>query len=922
MIEIAAEITQALKKLTQQRFFDQLPRILDYSDFIKRTLTSYPKQILELIESKDLEQIYTDDYLFTKVQQSTQRLADQTEFEQRLRQIRHVEMSRIVLREFAGVADIEESMRDLSLLADALLSISTERHLANLKERYGQPIGETNGQEAGFVVFAMGKLGGNELNFSSDIDLIFAYSDSGQTNGNRSISNNEFFMKLGQALINSLNHPTTEGIVYRVDMRLRPNGQSGPLAMSFAAMENYYQIHGREWERYAWIKARVVAGDQLLGEHFLRQLRPFIYRKYLDYQVYESLEEMKAMINKEILQQGMQQNIKLGRGGIREIEFIAQSHQLVRGGREAELRTRSLKQALSSLAKGHKIETEISNQLYRAYLFLRTVEHRLQIKNDQQTHLLPDDLDQRRNIATTMSLSLEDFEQKLNHHRDFVHAEFVKLHSNSEVELIDDNWQLLWRGVVADNDQLDQLSTDKDFINALKSYAKSKAYRSLESKGRRIVDRLMPKVLELVVDNEQSQQTLNRILTVLSAIGGRSAYLSLLDQFPVAAKQLIQLCALSSWVSQWIADHPIVLDTLINPRVDLYIFNNELEQDIFRRIENETDDELKHDILRQIHHSSLLQIAIADLQHQYDAQQIRTFISRTAEMIVNHVVILCQQELTEKYGLPQTKSNTDYFGVIAYGKLGSRELTYNADLDLVFIYDDEILEEQTQGGKKSVRIDYYFSRLVQRILTMLTMQTAAGKLYEVDTRLRPSGRSGLLVSSLTQYAKYQNEQAWTWEHQALVKARMMSKAHGLAKRFDQLRTRVLSGKRSESELKRDIVSMRKRMHAAEQHKNNFRQKTDAGGMIDIEFITQFLVLNYAHRYEDITQKRSVKEIIEFAISKQLLQQEEAELLSNSYVGLLQLENQYKLHNKINNRTKSSLGLQMKQVEKLWNRVFK
>jgi len=919
---VVQEVNQAFKELNDQRYVDCLPNILDYSDFIKNIFSRCSEDIIHLIKSGELERDYTSEYLSKKVGQSIGQIVDDAQFEQRLRQLRHIEMSRIALREFAGVDNIEQTMKNLSWLADALLSITTERHLAILENRYGEPSSETNNKKAEFVVFAMGKLGGNELNFSSDIDLIFAYSDAGQTDGDRCISNNEFFVKLGQALINSLNNTTELGFVYRVDMRLRPNGQSGPLVMSFSAMENYYQIHGREWERYAWVKARVAAGDGMLGQHFLDQLRPFVYRKYLDYQVYESLEEMKTMINKEILQQGMQQNIKLGRGGIREIEFIAQSHQLVRGGREAGLRTRSLKQALICLANSGKIEAEISDQLYQAYLFLRLVEHRLQIKNDQQTHLLPNDSSQRQNLAATLGFTLDGFEQKLDEYRDFVHGEFIKLHNNSNVDSIEDDWQLLWRHVIADNEQLENLGVDKDFINALKAYAKSKAYRSLETKGRRIVDQLMPKILRLIADKSQSLQTLNRTLAVLSAIGGRSSYLSLLDQFPMATTQLIQLCALSPWVSQWIADHPIVLDTLINPRADLYIFNRNLEQDIISRIENETDNELKHDILRQIHHSSLLQIAIAELQRQYSVEEIRAHISRTADVIVTQVVSLCQQELSEKYGLPKTTIHADYFAVIAYGKLGSSELSYNADLDLVFIYDDQVLEDQTQGGRTSVRVDYYFSRLVQRILTMLSMQTAAGKLYEVDTRLRPSGRSGLLVSSLTQYSKYQQQQAWTWEHQSLVKARVTGKINSLSEKFDQLRMQILSASRPEDKLKEDILSMRKRMHGASQLANSFKQKTQAGGMIDIEFITQYLVLNYAHEFEEIAQKRNVSEIINYAAKYQLLEQVEAELLSNTYIKLLQLENQYKLHNQVGDIDELGLCTQMNQVEKLWNSIFK
>ncbi len=919
--QVTEQIRAALEKLPDQRFSQQASSILEYSEFVNKTFSRYPELIVELVKSGDLDSRYTEKQLTKKILSLTATIDDKENFDLILRQIRHVELCRIVWRELAGVADIEESMRDLSSLADSLIDVATEKHLHWLNQRFGEPIAEMNGNKACFVVFAMGKLGGGELNFSSDIDLIFAYSDTGMTNGHSSISNNEFFIKLGQALINSLNNVIVDGFVYRVDMRLRPNGQSGPLVMSFAAMENYYQIHGREWERYAWIKARVAGGDKQQGDLFLAQLRPFIYRKYLDYRVYESLEEMKNMINKEIQQHGMQRNIKLGRGGIREIEFIVQSHQLVRGGREPELRTRSLKQALNSLAVTQQIDLKTVKMLYQAYLFLRMVEHRLQMRNDQQTHQLPDSLDERVALAASFGFDVDEFEQKLNANRDFVHDEFTKLHPDRQADKAEDEKQLLWRQVVADNEQI-TINANKDLVASLKGYAQSKAYRALESQGRQHIDRLMPKILQLVSNTNEPVQTLNRTVSVLSAIGGRTAYLSLLDQFPVACSQLVQLCAASAWISQWIARHPIVLDTLINPRTDQYIFNNdELKQLITNRIEKESDVELKHDILRQIHHSSILQIAIADLQHQYQAAEIRRFISNTAEIIINQVVHLCQQELKPKFGLPQADDNADYFGVIAYGKLGSRELSYNADLDLVFIYDDEILAEQTQGGRKSVRVDYYFSRLVQRIITMLNMQTAAGKLYDVDTRLRPSGQSGLLVSSLTQYKKYQVEQAWTWEHQALVKARLISDTSALNGKFEQIRAGILTTSRSQAELKKDIVSMRERMRMAEKSKSSFKQKTDHGGMIDIEFICQYFVLLFASEHDELCTQRSVNGIISFIEQKKLIKESQARLLAEVYSQLLQLENRYKLHHLITDEDDNNVGELMERVQECWDQTF-
>ena len=919
--QLADEIRQSLPLISSTQLRGHLPSVLYFSTFFTKTCQSYARQIAELITSSDLQFDYPADYLVTKVHQLCSDIEDIQQLNTALRKIRHLEMARIVWRELSGVCGTEQTIRDLSDLADACLQVATEKHSFRLLHRHGTPIEEVSGDIAKFVVFGLGKLGGRELNFSSDIDLVFAYSAIGQSDGDKSVSNNEFFIKLGQAVIKTLNEIDHEGLVYRVDMRLRPNGHSGPLVMSFSAMENYYQIHGREWERYAWIKARVVAGDFKTGKTFLQQLRPFVYRKYLDYQVYESLEEMKSMINKEIRQKGKQQNIKLGRGGIREIEFIVQSHQLVRGGRDASLRTRSLKAALFALVSARQIDQPTANKLYNTYLFLRAVEHRLQMKNDQQTHDLPVDGQSLSFLAASMGYEQQEFSRKLEACRDFVQSEFTRLHSQVDDSQASDQWQFLWNHIINNQSPESIEQENKGYTTILIAYVKSKAYRSLEARGQKILDKLIPKILQLVSDQAQPEQALNRCLHVLSSIGGRVAYLSLLDQFPVACKQLVQLCAASPWVSKWIANHPIVLDTLINPRTDLYSFNNDIESLIETSIVDENDEELKHDMLRQIHHSCILQVAMADLQSQYDASEIRRYISYVAESIINQVVKLCQLELAPKFGKPVSSDNEDPFAVIAYGKLGSNELSYNADLDLVFIFDDTRISSDTQGGRKSVRADYYYSRLVQRIVTMLTMQTSAGKLYDVDTRLRPSGRSGLLVSSLTQYQKYLKEQAWVWEHQAFVKARMISPSPKLKNSFQQLRKDLLCRPRDKAELINEIVSMRKRMREAGTTADAVAYKVGQGGMIDIEFISQYLVLGFANQCPDICECRSVIDVLSFSKQHAIIDAASAKTLIETYQTILEVENQFKLNSMIDESQRIKLDNQMQSVNDVWCKIF-
>ena len=913
---LADDIKQALALITLVPLYEHLPAVLYFSTFFAKTCQRFPQDIAKLISCNDLQTDYPHDYLISKIHESCRDIEDIAQLNATLRKIRHLEMARIVWRELSGICGTQGTIRDLSDLADACLQVALEKHNLRLSQKYGQPIEQGSTNIANFVVFGLGKLGGRELNFSSDIDLIFAYSAIGQTQAEKTLSNNEYFIKLGQAVIKTLNEIDHDGQVYRVDMRLRPNGHSGPLVMSFSAMENYYQIHGREWERYAWIKARVVAGNFKTGNSFLNQLRPFVYRKYLDYQVYDSLEEMKSMINKEIRQQGKQQNIKLGRGGIREIEFIVQSHQLVRGGRDPSLRTRSLKQALFALSSARQIEPATANTLYQIYLFLRGVEHRLQMKNDQQTHDLPTDEQSVLDLSSSMGYEKEEFNCLLEDCRDFVQAEFTRLHSQKEDSQASNQWQLFWNQII--NNQSPELieTQNKDYFVILAAYVKSKAYRSLEARGQKILDNLIPKILQLISLQAQPEQALNRCLQVLSSIGGRIAYLSLLDQFPLACKQLVQLCGASPWVSKWIANHPIVLDTLINPRTDLYSFNNDIESLIEASIVEESDEELKHDMLRQIHHSCILQIAMADLQSQYDAGEIRRYISYVAESIINQVVKLCQLELQPRFGMPVTTDNQDPFAVIAYGKLGSNELSYNADLDLVFIFDDTCISEETEGGRKSVRSDYYYSRLVQRIVTMLTMQTSAGKLYDVDTRLRPSGRSGLLVSSLTQYRKYLKEQAWVWEHQAFVKARMITQNPKLKKSFRHLRSELLCQPRDKSELFTEIASMRKRMRDASTAAA-VAYKVEQGGMIDIEFISQYMVLRFANDYPEICACRSVIDVLKFSKQHALMQSIDADTLIKTYQTILQVENQFKLNSVIDEPLRIKLESQMESVNKIW-----
>ncbi len=865
-----------------------LYRVWGYSEFIARSCIGRPALLPDLLHSGDLLRDYGPATYERQLAAALHGIKDEAALGGVLRRIRQREMVRIAWRDLAGWADLDETLRDLSLLAEAIISAALGRLHHWQCRALGTPYDESGQQPQALVVLAMGKLGARELNFSSDVDLIFAYPSSGETRGRRPrLSNEEFFIHLGQRLITLLDTPTAEGRVYRVDMRLRPYGNSGPLAMSFDALEEYYQSQGREWERYAMIKARPVAGDLAAGEQLLALLRPFVYRRYLDYNALAALREMKAMINREVSRKSLQDNIKIGPGGIREIEFIGQAFQLIRGGREPALRAREILEVLRRLgAAGHLPSHAVAN-LSEAYVFLRRTENRLQAYGDRQTHVLPGDEEARQRLALSMNFPhWPAFADRLTHHRRRVHEHFEAVFASPQGEdraapggdassRLGDIWLQ-----PMDPSEAQACLTEAGFADAAEALRRirllrdSYARRALSDEGRRRLDRLMPLLLTAVATTPQPDRTLPRLLDLIEAVARRTTYLALLEENSMALSQLVRLCAASPWIAQMLKDHPLLLDELLDPR-SLYapLQRSALEQELetlLARIPSD-DQEQQLETLRYFKQANVLRVAAADLMEVMPLMVVSDHLTAIAEVTLHQVLRLAVRHLRKRH--PASGEQALGFAVIGYGKLGGIELGYGSDLDLVFLHD------AGRGGSQA----FYF-RLGQRIIHMLNTHTAGGVLYEVDMRLRPSGASGLLVSSLDAFAHYQAEEAWTWEHQALVRARFITGDPAIGRGFTEIRHQILTRRREPRTLKREVAQMRERMRAelARRRRGYFDIKQDRGGLADIEFMVQYGVLQWAHRHPDLTRWTDNLRLLADFARHRLLKKTDAQALGDAY----------------------------------------
>jgi len=841
--------------------FESLPKVWACSPFVAKHCVQSPA----LIHQADLLNVPC--HYLQSLTHELQALKEEADLMRVLRLFRRREMIRIAWRDLAGWASLEESLKSLSDLADAMIEAPLTWLYQRLITQFGTPV-DVNGIAQQLIVLGLGKLGGQELNFSSDIDLIFVYPESGETKGaRRSRSNQEFFTRLGQQLIQVLNNLTAEGFVFRVDMRLRPFGESGPLVMNFAGMEEYYEAHARDWERYALVKARIVAGDKAAGESLLENLRPFVYRRYLDFNAFEALRKMKNMIDQETSRKGLNNNIKLGPGGIREVEFTCQVFQLIRGGQQPALQQRHLLTTLLELEKNKILPTKVIIRLQKAYHFLRLSENHLQAIDDRQTQTLPDDEINQARLAYSMGFDdWNRFIAQLIHHQQKVHREFERVIAPKaapkpleSLQSIDSNrWQTLWMGGL--DDQAELLLNGAGFQKAsevlahLRQLLDSYTIKKLSRRGREKLDILIPLLIVTAIEQPDQDAAIHRSLKFIESVARRDVYLALLIERPLVLKQLVRLCADSAWIAEQITRYPLLLDELIDPR-SLYapLKPEALDNALQAQLAQIDDLEIEMDKLRQFKRANVLHVAAAEISGDLTVELVSDYLTAIADTLMRRALSIASDYLMQRHGQPfcvdDGKNRQATLCVVAYGKAGGVELSYSSDLDIVFLHDSRGAQEMTNGYKQ-LDNQVFFMRVAQRIIHVITTNTPAGILYEVDSRLRPGGNSGMLVSSFEAFENYQWKNAWTWEHQALVRARAVAGNPESMAKFESIRRDILSQQRDPVQLKGDVCEMRDKMRENLDKSSEvlFDLKQGQGGIADIEFIIQYGVLRWAVDY--------------------------------------------------------------------------
>ena len=877
-----------------------LPRVWAVSLFVAQNCVRCPQLLTDLISSGDLLTV-PNNYTY-HLDNQLLKVSDEASLMQVLRLYRRREMTRIAWRDLAGWASLEETLKSLSDLADAMIAATLAWLYQQLTNQWGTPSDE-HGLPQPLIVLALGKLGGQELNFSSDIDLMFAYPEVGETKGvKRSRTNQEFFVRLAQKLIHTLNHITADGLVFRVDMRLRPFGESGPLVMNFAGMEEYYQAHARDWERYALVKARVAAGYQLAGQVLLKTLRPFVYRRYLDFNAFEALRNMKALIDQETSRKSLNSNIKLGPGGIREIEFTCQVFQLIRGGRQPALQQRYLLTVLTQLEQYRILAAETTQYLRNAYQFLRITENHLQAIEDRQTQTLPEDTLNQTRLAYSMGFAdWNHFIAQLLYHQHKVHLEFEQIIAptpltESALAMQANQWQTLWIEDLHKAESAKLLLTQAGFQEAeqvltrLQQLVSSYSVKKLSQRGRERLDTLIPLLMAAVVEQPNQDEAIYRVLQLIESIAQRGVYLTLLIERLPVLKQLVKLCAQSAWIAEQITRYPLLLDELIDPR-RLYdtLKPTELDNALQAQLAHlPTDDlEMQMDSLRQFKRAQVLHVAAAEIAGNLTVEVTSDYLAAIADCLIRKSLATAWDYLTQQYGQPWCVDGEQHrlagFCIVGYGKAGGIELSYSSDLDIVFLHNSHGNQQLTDGNK-SLDNNVFFVRLAQRIIHILTINTPAGILYEVDSRLRPGGNSGLLVSSLDAFNHYQHQAAWTWEHQALIRARAIAGDAQCMAEFEKIRRDILSLRRNPQQVKQDIVEMRNKMRDTldKSTPNQFDIKQGIGGVTDIEFLIQYGVLRWAADYPSLLDTTGMLPLLRQFAEYQLFAQTACEQLSTAF----------------------------------------
>lgn len=926
----------------------QLQRVLAASDFVAEQVRRNPAVIIKLQASGELDVAMSTVEITERVAKAVAKCTTEDELLTALRKERNRQQVRIIWRDLTRQADLLITCKDLSDLADACIDQAYQWLYQQQITQLGTPIGRQSGKPQHLVVLGMGKLGAQELNLSSDIDLIFSYPEGGETKeAKRSLDNQEFFTRLGQKLIKALDAMTIDGFVFRTDMRLRPYGSSGPLVYSFVGMEQYYQAQGRDWERYAMIKARVVAGDQLAGAELLAKLRPFVYRRYLDFTAIEALRTMKQLIQQEVKRKGMDDNIKLGAGGIREIEFIAQAFQLIHGGKDLSLQQRTLLTVLDTLAGEEYLPSKVVAELKNSYCFLRYLEHAIQAIADKQTQMLPNNLIDQARVAFVMGYAdWQTLQTALTEQRNKVDWHFKQVIADPEDEEqqasrpVGDEWLPLWLGLVDSASACSQL-TEAGFAEAATLYTKLKDFRdsphlrAIQKEGKERLDAFMPKLLSMANESQDPSLSVLRVLPLVEAVARRSVYLVLLTENPSALQRLLQLCTASPWIAEQIAHYPMLLDELLN---EGKLYNPpqaaELVAELRQRLARIPEDDLEHQMeeLRYFKLAHRLRVAASEITGTLPLMKVSDYLTWLAEAILTEVLQLAWHHCAQKYGVPLRFDGMPCeldFIIVGYGKVGGIELGHNSDLDLVFIHHADPQSET--NGSKFIDATLFFTRLGQRIIHILTTQTTSGILYEVDMRLRPSGAAGLLVSSLTAFQTYQQKEAWTWEHQALVRARVLTGAMEVAEAFTAIRKEVLGKHRELTQLQTEVSEMRRKMRDnlgtkqtkaglaenAFEAKQLFNLKHDAGGMVDIEFMTQFATLAWSWQYPELSVYTDNIRILDALANTHLLTSEDAHWLQDTYRAYRSVGHRLALQNEANLVSADQFIDERKRVMAFW-----
>ena len=790
------------------------------------------------------------------------------DIQSQLRRFRNRYMLHVLWREVFGLAELDETLESLSMLADRMLDVAARHAEQSLQSRYGV-VRNLSGDKVPLVILGMGKLGGLELNFSSDIDIIFLYSEGGETDGPKCVSAQEYFGRLSRQIISLLDETTVDGFVFRIDTRLRPFGDSGPPVVSFAALESYLLQHGRDWERYAYVKARVVGpwpGDAIADELHRDLIRPFVYRRYIDFGVFESLREMHAMIAREVTKRELQDNVKLGPGGIREAEFIVQSLQLVRGGSEPALQSRELQKVLPLLVGSRGLSAERADELRAAYRYLRRLENFIQGIRDRQTHDLPSDDSDRTRLCVAMNYAnwsalRADFER----HSATISTQFEQVAFRERAvetpfqKRVEQAWEAgapaeAWTELLS----AEGYSEAVEIAAALARFSDDSGTRQIDSSAREGLQRFIPQLVVEIAKTERPLLALSRTLSIVERVLRRSAYLALLNENRGALARLIDLCARSHYIADQIARFPALLDELLDSHFySEAVTRADLAKELQQRLPGEDEDAEAHmQAIGQYQRSTMFRIAVADFNGKLPIMKVSDGLTWLAEVVLEEALRVAWDDLVERHGVPRcTDGEVEReagFGIIAYGKLGGLELSYGSDLDIVFLHNSNG-RKQVSDGDKPLDNTMFFSRLVRRLVHFLTTQTGSGQLYDIDTRLRPDGHKGLLVTSAEAFERYQEDNAWTWEHQALLRARPVAGSAKVAEEFERIRRETLVSRVRRDKLRDDVISMRQRMRKELDRSDTeaFDLKHGRGGIGDIEFLVQYLVLDQARAHPDV-----------------------------------------------------------------------